>query len=523
MECRVRPAPVCFVVCWAAVCAAGQYSLAPGTYTFTIDTTLYPVWNGRLHIDTVTMSPGKFTLLENLFVTDALGRAWFTADKIAIYWDPNASVPAQVSILRPEVFLYIEANRISPPFTWQSTGPSGPPNISAFKFLSVEDASVTILADNKVVTWQAIDIAALATSDGVFKFDITRIMPDKSNIGTIRGSCDLAKGEIVYGALLNHFVDANESGIFMRAYNLPIVTSYTGRVAVNVSGDVCIGDSNTYWPSGTVHYMDSTVATDYGKLFGNMDGLVRISLNQLLFESVRGYGMDGSISGNAFISFPPERDRVTGGRFTARHINLAQFCAAINRTWFKQGHGSIVYDFTFRDGDLQSLRAESIVFLDGADVWNVPVFSQIFDYLHIRPNPALTFTDALAEFRMNGQVVTFKSARITSPVSAIIFEPNLTANLENHYVDAYAVAVVFKDIRTILSRLPVLDIISKFNDRFLRMHIQGDWDQPGTEIVKLNLLKNIETGTGQFVKDAASSGGHISSKFFEALGGQPAR
>jgi hypothetical protein len=523
MGCRFRMASLSMLVCWVVLPAPAQYSLAPGTYTFTLDTSLYPAWNGRLHIDTVTFSPGRFASLDNVFVTDALGRPWFTADNISLYWDPNSAVPAQVSVRRPGIFVYIEANRISPPFTWESTGPSGPPNISPFKFLSVDDASVTVLADNMVITWQAIDITALTTSDGVLKFDITGSMPDKSNFGTIHGSCDLARGEIVYSALLNHFVDANESGIFMSAYSLPIVTSYTGRVAVNVSGDVCIGDPNTYWPAGTVHYTDSTIATDYGKLVGNMDGLVRISRNQLLFENVRGYGMDGSIRGNAFISFPPERDRVTGGRFTAKHIDLAKFSAALNKSWFRQGHGSIVYDFTFRDGDLQSLRADSIVFLDGADVWNVPVFSQIFEYLHLHPSPALTFTDALAEFRMNGQVVTFKSVRITSPVSAIIFEPNLTANLENHYVDAYAVAVVFKDIRTILSRLPALDIISKFNDRFLRLHIQGYWDQPGTEIVKLNLLKNIQTGTGQFVKDAASSGGHISSKFFEAFGAQPAR
>jgi hypothetical protein len=91
-------------------------------------------------------------------------------------------------------------------------------------------------------------------------------------------------------------------------------------------------------------------------------------------------------------------------------------------------------------------------------------------------------------------------------------------DIERHHLDLYVIAAPIKQVRDLLTSIPFVKLAMHLKDRLTRLHIRGDWDAPPASLITQETLKAIGEGTVDFVRGAASTGGHLGKTLFKTFG-----
>ena len=157
-----------------------------------------------------------------------------------------------------------------------------------------------------------------------------------------------------------------------------------------------------------------------------------------------------------------------------------------------------------------------VMVLNNANLWNVPVVSAILEFMPT--GGVLTFSDGQARFTIDGGVVTIRQAQIASSISAMEVEPGGTVDLASGMLNFYVVGVPLSEARSLLTRIPLVKLLVDIKDRITRLHVEGHWSKPPSELIEKESVQDLAAGTLDFFKDAAQTGGQIGGKLLGSIG-----
>jgi hypothetical protein len=103
-------------------------------------------------------------------------------------------------------------------------------------------------------------------------------------------------------------------------------------------------------------------------------------------------------------------------------------------------------------------------------------------------------------------------------LGAIKAEPGGTYNVQTEDIDAYAVAVPLEQVQEAIERVPVGDILMKFKDRLVRVHLKGNLNEPD-KLVSSEPLKGIGEGAGDVLRGATEAGKNVGEGVMKGIRG----
>jgi len=158
------------------------------------------------------------------------------------------------------------------------------------------------------------------------------------------------------------------------------------------------------------------------------------------------------------------------------------------------------------------------VYLNNADLADVPLLTALFKLMGLMQLDALQATDVEATFTMKGLVATVSQARLANAVAAIDVEPGGQVDLGTRQLDLYLIAAPIKRIQDFLGSIPLVSLVVRLKDKLTRVHIRGDWEAPPASLMSKQPLNDIGEGTVGFLRGAASTGGHLGKGVFRTVG-----
>ncbi|MCK4602944.1 MAG: hypothetical protein KAU28_10790, partial [Phycisphaerae bacterium] len=174
--------------------------------------------------------------------------------------------------------------------------------------------------------------------------------------------------------------------------------------------------------------------------------------------------------------------------------------------------------FTSQGTDMETLRGRGAVFLDDIDFSRYRLINGILGFIGISSAKLIGSSDVEGVFRIRGPVMVLESGcHLSNRLAAIEAEPGGTINVRTKEIDIYIVAGQFREIRHILTSLPLLgvpladpvNLVSHLLNKLFRLHLKGKWDDPPTKLIREEPLTNIGTGTTEFFRGAVKTGGQL--------------
>ncbi|MFW5798114.1 MAG: hypothetical protein ACOCXX_00520 [Planctomycetota bacterium] len=176
---------------------------------------------------------------------------------------------------------------------------------------------------------------------------------------------------------------------------------------------------------------------------------------------------------------------------------------------------------TFEGGKLspQETRAKGNVHLKDAHMGSVPILSKVMGFFKLT-DPA-NF-EANAEYRTDGYLITLDDGRMANNLSAFKVEPGGTVDLDKRTVDLYVVGAMFSKVEGFLSDIPVANILAdatkKLAENTTRVHVKGHFDDPPSQLLTKQPLKDLAEGTVGFFKTAVEGGGKLGNDILKQGG-----
>lgn len=152
--------------------------------------------------------------------------------------------------------------------------------------------------------------------------------------------------------------------------------------------------------------------------------------------------------------------------------------------------------------------------LDNVDTLVVPLVPDLMAQLGqaaLQPLRSDTqgFSQGAGVFSLAGGVLTFQSARLANPISALEFEPGGTINLRNKQLDFHVVGVALTALRDVLVKIPLVNLMVNFKDKIVRVRVKGPWDADSSTLISKEPVGDLAKGTTDFFKGVAESGGKL--------------
>jgi hypothetical protein len=200
-------------------------------------------------------------------------------------------------------------------------------------------------------------------------------------------------------------------------------------------------------------------------------------------------------------------------------VNLAELTGLTETTKrLERGTGLMRLEFSGKTPDIKDLNGQGVIFVDEADLWRIPVISELFESIGVLDESFGEMSDAEVEFRLSGTKLILERGRLSNSFSAIEAEKGGTIDLRNGQLDLYVVALPVKGIDRIINRAPVISWFVNFKNKLVRLHLKGHWSEPTRKLIHKQPMRDIREGTIGFFMDVLESGGHIAERAKQGLG-----
>ncbi len=488
-------------------------------------------WDGHVSVEKV-----NFSLLGNLYLEEVAffgpaGRQWLWADQIKVDlsdWPGLKPGTSEVKIVGLEVQVYRDKDRVTLPL--RRIGTDTKTRIIKAKKLrniTIEDSLVTLsdsLSGNKIL-FDELDISVVrksnvqGTPSDIYEFSLSRDVPDDSNTISVSGTYNLSTSDANLSIQIADAVSMEQAPVIFSFLNIPSFF-YRAQGDVNIDAKINgnLRDTESLWPKGIV-VLNNGIFKFKDVVARQVSASIKLDGRRFDIDGITAAFFGGRLEGSLFIEKKKSEPAEFAGQFVADGVDMTELTASSAKLQkFSKGKGAARYKFGVKAGNLQSLQAEGIVFLDDADLWSLPIVRYIFDHVGLLGVEPVRMSDAEASFTMAGPVVTMSRAHISNRLSAIETEPGGIINLQSGDIDVHVVAVPLKDVNRILQRVPVVNLFSNLKDKIIRLRIKGNWSQPPGKLIKKEPLKDIKDGTAQFIANTAKSGGQFTDTMVKTFG-----
>jgi hypothetical protein len=293
-------------------------------------------------------------------------------------------------------------------------------------------------------------------------------------------------------------------------YQIPTLEDYAlaGRIItdVNLHGPVKTpeklgGAGNITAENLSLFYRDEPIVEE-------LSGRVLFDRNVLNIENVNGEICSGSLHIRTTQS--SQLPALSKGIIRLERVNakcLAERFGVTNE--LAEGIVSLRVEWTIDGLDIIDPNFEGVVTLADADISLLPLVRSLYSFLGIRGLTPLRKSDVFIMFKTNGSLITINEGRITNTVSAIIIEPGGTFDVETREIDIYLIAAPFKNIDSVLRKIPVLSAFAAFGDKLTRIRVQGNLKDSETSLLSKQPAEDVGKAGIAFFEEALNSGGEM--------------
>jgi hypothetical protein len=496
-----------------------DYHLLAESVPLRVSLDLRPYWDGAVDVNEVMINLNGTVQIHDLSLADRCGRNWLTIKYAELNFvkDADGFRFSQLKIKQPRVIVWFDQGDVLFPLNVNAFEESKeqPPAFMHFEQIDVEDAAVTVASDETYTTLTGFDASAQRlgkTWNYIFGLTCRKFQ----NRVDVNGFADIQNNLANFNVRANHALIPQQAAVILSIFGQrPFVDNATAQITANLRFEGRFDKEDILWPVGKIRIQNGTLTSTKGVLMSNFKMLMNFLPQRIvLFRNIAADSFSGKFNGSAYLESEPNNTDF-GGHFVSRAVNLADVAEVAGPSrYLSKGTAEIAYDFFGTLENLEDYRGHGVIFLDDANLWKLPLVSGLFRYLEFGMKAPLTYSDAVAAFKVNGPVITIQRANITSRLTAVELLSGSTINYQTQYVDAHAVFVPLKKLRSIFLKIPVLRLFVDVYDQLAGISIRGYLWQPTRQLVKKEPIKDIKKITKSFFVSAANSGGQISRSTF---------
>jgi len=501
----------------------GKYWIVPSVLRHQASATVREQWDGDLTIAGIHFNWTGPAYLRGIELRDAEGRVWLRAESVKLAlrnWPGLHPVLSEVEVEKLDVRGFFAGGALQLPLK--------PPPPRARKneqfdlpTITIRNMSVGIVAEKSAqAAWGDVQLALRRDGQNLL-IDLKRTFKEPGEELALSGTVDGRSLEADLTLTMKHAVTREEAAAILAALNVPFFSKAEGKIDAKVGLRGGLAAPSALRPSGTIALADWSVSSPHGLLVKGLSGEVRFDGRAPAgaVAKVSAQSCSGQVKAALNVNAASDgtiwyRCRVDAEKFS--FDELPKVLSGVQQA--RRGTLQFTYVISGHTGAPEGPAAKGYVYLDDAGLADVPLLTYLFHVANLTQLDALQATDLEATFTMKGLVATVGQARLANAVAAIDVQPGGTVDIERHYLDLYVIAAPIKQVQDLLASIPLVSLVVRLKDRLTRVHIQGDWDAPPASLVTQETLKDIGEGTVDFIRGAASTGGHLGQGLLKTFG-----
>ncbi len=475
------------------------------------------VCNGDVRVQNTQFGLGGQIAVGDVIVDDAQGRPRIRVSDLRLNVDGMAHLNPHISTVTVES-LEVDLHRGQEPLIKESRPPSRG-NVS-LQSLDIRNIAIRMHAEDAAVTW--LDDAHLSAKRKEGGYEVSLKQDSDPNGGPVQitGTIDPDFGQLQLETRIKRAFDANQVSVLLSWANLPSDLGGRGQLEADLQLGGTYADLTNIETNGHVNLTDAAVSYRGAPVLSDLafrcdvnDSHLRGQLeSQMLRGTLNGTlraQHAGLIMGSARLELQAD-----GADLSQLASNVPDWNSVT------KGIASGRYDARFRHPALTDVNGSGVIHIEKMDVQLLPIVSQIFEVLNVK---ALGASDAMVQFDNQGPAMTINDGSIANAVNAVKIEPGGRVNLEDHHVDLYAIWMPLKQAESLLKKVPLANLLTDIKDKLVRVHVEGQWDQPASKLISKEPVKDVSEAVTGFFKDVVTTGGSLPKTMFDALksiGGQ---
>jgi len=504
----------------SAAVLVGKYWIVPSVVRRQASAAVREQWDGGLTIAGIHFNWTGAAYLRGIELSDAEGRVWLRARSVKLAlsdWPGLHPVVSEVEVENLDVRGFFTEGVLQLPLK------PAPAHERKFDLptLTIRNMSVGIFAEkNAQAVWGDVQLALRREGQNLL-IDLKRAFKEPGEELSLSGTVDGRSLEADLTLAMKHAVSREEAAAILAALNVPFLSKTDGKIDVRMGLRGGLAAPSALTPSGAIALADWSLSSRHGPLIKGLSGEVRFAgrapagaVAEVSAESCSGQ-MKAALTANV-LADGTLRYR---GRVDAEKVSfdeLAKVLSGVQKTRKGTLQFACAFDGYSRTPGGPAQRG--YVYLEDADLADVPLLTALFRLMGLTQLDALQATDVEATFTMKGLVATVSEARVANAVAAIDVEPGGQVDIGSHHLDLYAIAAPIKQIQDFLGSIPLVSLVVRLKDKLTRVHIRGDWDAPPASLISKQPLNDIAEGTVGFLRGVASTGGRLGKSLFKTFG-----
>lgn len=239
--------------------------------------------------------------------------------------------------------------------------------------------------------------------------------------------------------------------------------------------------------------------------------------DRLAVGRLAGRAGKGLLAASLDARLAPDGRVLLAGQVAAKGVDLARLKLPIRGA--EKGLLTGICTFRRDEGGRVGLTGDGMLFVDEADLRNVPAAEEILRRAGLGKLDVLKGSDVEAMFHLAGTVVTLDQARVKVSLAAVDVEGGGTIDAWTGAMDVTAVVVLFEKVRDLLKAIPFVSLVVDLTERLSRFRVTGTWSDSASLVVKSKPAGDVTAGSKRFLTAAARGSGPIGQAIFDGLGG----
>jgi len=520
---RKRLLLLCLVVVLLVLTLCGlaivKFQVGPAIVHKKLSRGISDFWDGSVKVYDVDFNYSNTIHVAKVVLYDKEEREWLSAEGVNFTlgnWPSFQPVLTEVEIEEMNIQAHFVGGNVKIPLrhaSMESAGLRG--NGFGLEKLKIKNASVALARDRELKLFFDNLVLLAVKRAGAYDISVSRTAIEDSGMILIEGSVNPATSEVQLSFAAEHTAGTGETSMVFSLLGVPLLWRGEGRLKADGTIKGRLKEPESLWPQGTIVLNDWVISAKEHVIAQNLNTTVRLYKRRFDFDDLTAIVCKGRASGSFYAGINRPGPVEFGGQVSAIGIDMVELTDALAASKkFKKGKGSLNFNFTVQGKELETLRAEGLLFLDDADLWVLPVVPQVFRVIGLKYYDPLRMSDATAVFSMTGSTTTISRARIANRLVALEAESGGSINLQSGYIDVYVIAAPLEQLHTVLRNTPIVNLFIKLKDKLSRLHIKGYWTDSPAKIITKEPLKDIGEGTVDFMLGVVESGGQVTQKMF---------
>lgn len=506
-----------------AAILVGKYWIVPSVLRHQASAAVRERWEGDLTIAGIRFNWTGPIYLRGIELRDAEGRVWLRAASVKLAlrnWPGLHPVLSEVEVEDLDLRGFFAGGVLQLPL---KPPPPREPEKEWFDLpiITIRSMSVGIVADRSAQTaWGDVQLA-LHREEQNLLIDLKRAFKKPGEELALSGTVAGRTLEADLTLAMKHAVTREEAAAILAALNVPFFSKAEGKVDVKMGLRGGLGAPSTLSPSGTIALADWSVSSPHAPLVEDLRAEVRFDGRAPAgaVADVSALSCGGQVKAAATVNVLDDGTVRYRGQVQAERVSfdeLVKVLSGVQKT--RKGTLQFAYAFDGYSRTPGGPAQRGYVYLNNADLADVPLLTGLFQAVGLTQFDALQATDMEAVFTMKGPVATVSQARLANAVAAIDVESGGQVDIATHHLDLYVIVAPIKQVRDLLTSIPLVKLAMHLKDRLTRLHIRGDWSAPPASLVTQETLKDIGEGTVGFLSAVASTGGRLRKGALKTVG-----